>query len=221
MRYFFLIIGLLVGFSTAIADEEVKLIAPGWGDLKYSVPEAGTYSLPPLWNAADGEILLTNGKSAQLAEIYGHGKITVLSFIYTQCDDVNGCPLATFVLHSVKNRLKQYPELFDNLRLISLSFDPDNDTPESLQTYSKDFQQDNFEWLFATTESDKKLRPILNDYGQYVIRTKNEDGENAFAHMLRVYLIDKDQQIRNIYSTDFLHPELLIADIKTLLLESS
>ena len=72
-----------------------------------------------------------------------------------------------------------------------------------------------------TTSSEKALDPILNKYFQTVIRVKNEDGESeaAISHILRVYLIDKNKTIRNIYSVSFLHADLLINDIKTLLME--
>ena len=213
---------LMLLTASVNADREVQVMAPGWGDQQYEMPEPGSYKLPPFGHAGDGKVLLSDGQEANLKQIYGKEKITVLSFIYTQCDDANGCPLATFVLHSVKNRLKKHPELANSLRMVSLSFDPVHDTPATMTQYGKDFQQDNFEWLFATTKSEQQLEPILQAYGQSVMRVASLDSEiSTFAHMLRVFLIDEHQRIRNIYSTDFLHPELLIADIRTLLLENT
>ena len=43
---------------------------------------------------------------------------------------------------------------------------------------------------------------------------------DRFTHLLRVYLIDRDLQVRNIYSVSFLHPDILMNDLETLLLES-
>ena len=50
----------------------------------------------------------------------------------------------------------------------------------------------------------------------------DEHGEDTdkIAHMLRVYLIDRQKQIRNIYSVSFLHPDILMNDLETLFLES-
>ena len=68
----------------------------------------------------------------------------------------------------------------------------------------------------------KTLEPILDDYGQYTIREYDESGEYTgdFAHMLRVFLIDRELRVRNIYSVAFLHADILINDLETLLLES-
>ena len=62
--------------------------------------------------------------------------------------------------------------------------------------------------------------PILKDYDQPVIRKYNKDGgyDGVESHLLRVFLIDDKKLIRNVYNVDFLHADLLINDIKTLLL---
>lgn len=195
-------------------------LAPGYGQLGYDSPEAGSYSLPVLRPASDGEILKDDGSAARLYDLFGH-KIVLLSFIYSTCSDVNGCPLATAVLARIKSRLDLDPELAKNLRLISLSFDPIHDTPEIMRRYGNSFSGGAAEWLFLTAGSKQTLQPILENYSQSVLPEYNEKGEitGAFSHILRVFLIDKQKQIRNIYSAAFLHPDLLIGDIKTLLLE--
>jgi cytochrome c peroxidase len=49
----------------------------------------------------------------------------------------------------------------------------------------------------------------------------NEDGDYAgtMSHILRVYLIDRDRRIRNIYSAGFLHVDTVINDLRTLQME--
>ncbi len=200
-------------------DVAVEILAPGWGKLEYELPTPGSYDLPKIRKAADGEVLLPDGSQARLHD-YLHGKISVLSFIYTQCQDVNGCPLATFVLHSLKKSMKRHPHLSDAVRFVSLSFDFERDTPEVMGTYAEDFRDGESEWLFMTTGSDEELRPILKEYSQYVNKARDEEGGAIFAHILRAYLVDAGGYIRNIYSVDFLHPELLMADIETVLLET-
>lgn len=222
-----LVVGLAVFATadTAYAKKEdsakIKVLAPGWGDLKYDPPTPGSYELPKIRKAPEGgDILLSNGKPVRLSD-YFDDKLTILTFIYTRCNDVNGCPLATFVLHALQKSLHGRQDLEDKVRFISMSFDPDNDTPKALQEYATEFDQaSGHEWLFATTESDEKLKPILEGYGQYTFKMKSEDGKSAFAHILRAYLIDKEGYIRNIYSVDFLHPKILLADIETVILEN-
>ena len=55
--------------------------------------------------------------------------------MYTTCTDINGCPLATAVFHKIQQKLSKEPEVGKNVRLLSLSFDPKNDTPEIMKLY--------------------------------------------------------------------------------------
>lgn len=197
-----------------------QVLAPGWsGELTYPPPEPGTYVLPKIKRAGDGEVLLDDGRAARLSDYMGD-KHVLLSFVYTHCSDENGCPLATFVLHTIKSKLKKHPEVAGHLRLLSLSFDPVQDTPEVMREYGESFTGTGAEWQFMTTASTGKLAPILESYGQYVIPEVNEQGEETgqFAHILKVYLIDRQGWVRNIYSVSFLHADVLLADIKTLIM---
>ncbi len=206
-------------------------LAPGWGELSFTAPAAGTYALPSLGAAQDGRVLQANGDAANLHELMGD-KITVLSFVYRTCDDVNGCPLSTMVLYTLGNRIAKDPSLKDRLKLITLSFDPEFDTPGVMAEYGESIVGDAaLDWAFLTTESETQLAPILRDYQQSVVKDaylnqgdsdgqKPSDGRNRFSHILRVFLIDENKQIRNIYSLSFLHPDILVNDVKTLFLES-
>ncbi|HJX82085.1 MAG TPA: hypothetical protein VJ248_08640, partial [Candidatus Udaeobacter sp.] len=76
------------------------------------------------------------------------------------------------------------------------------------------------EWHFATAKSNATLESILNGYGQAVDKRSNpNDPQGPLYHVLRVFLIDRDGRIRNIYSSATLDPRLVLADVKTLLLE--
>ena len=138
-----------------------------------------------------------------------------MSFIYTSCPDVNGCPLATFVLGQVQQRLVKDESTRENVRLVSVSFDPANDTPDVMANYGRDFRRGSVDWHFLTAESEDSLDPILDDYDQFVIRDRDPDGKalSTMSHVLRVYLIDADKRVRNIYSPSFLHADLLHADL--------
>ena len=218
-------LALLAAFAagqTAIAhDPRPEILAPGWGILSYEAPAPGTYRLPPVMEAADGRVLLEDATSANLFDLMGD-RFVLLSFVYTRCTDVNGCPLAKAVFHLVRSRLKERPDLAAAARLVSVSFDPDNDTPEVMRAYGP-ASDDGVEWLFLTTRGRADLQPILDGYGQHTLREYDHNGDytGEFAHLLRVFLIDRDRRVRNIYSTGFLHPDILMNDLETLLLESS
>ena len=196
-------------------------LAIGYNPLPFTAPPVGSYSLPVLGNAADGAVITSDNKATQLQQFMGD-KLVLLSFIYSTCSDVNGCPLATAVFHKIHSRLQAQPQLKNQLRLLTLSFNPLHDTPSVMNTYGKSLQQANIDWQFLTTRSETELNPILHNYGQTVQKVIDKNGQftGTFSHNLRVYLIDKNKQIRNIYSVDFLHPDTLINDIKTLLIDA-
>lgn len=193
----------------------------GYSGLGYEAPKAGTYTLPPLFDAADGDVLTTDGRSARLFQYLGD-RVVLLSFIYSTCSDVSGCPLATAVFYRIKRRLEKEPALARQLRLVTLSFDPKHDTPEIMRLYGEGLKGSGVEWRFLTTADEEQLKPILSAYKQTIRREYDEQGRptGTFSHLLRVYLIDRKKRIRNIYSVSFLHPDLLVNDVKTLLLES-
>jgi cytochrome oxidase Cu insertion factor (SCO1/SenC/PrrC family) len=198
--------------------QQRQVLAPGYSALEFPAPAPGTYSLPSLGNAADGFLLDSAGRAVKLHELYNE-RTVVLSFIYTSCPDVNGCPLATFVLSRVQEQLATDESARSRVRFITVSFDPTNDSPDVLAEYGQHFRQGGVDWRFLTAESEEAIQPILADYDQSVIRDRGPNGKSltTMSHILRVYLIDEDKQIRNIYSPSYLHPDMLCADIRTVL----
>ena len=188
--------------------------------LEYAAPEPGSYQLPPLGKAGTGTVLDEQGRERSLEDYFGD-KFVVLSFIYTNCNDVNGCPLASFVLGQLQQRLSRDSRLADQVRMISLSFDPDFDTPVVMTKYGRQFNRDNYDWRFLTTGSTRQLQPLLQGFNQSVLKEYDESGEyrGVISHILRVFLLDKASQVRNIYSVSFLHADTVINDIRTLAME--
>ncbi|MGH8248954.1 MAG: SCO family protein [Gammaproteobacteria bacterium] len=194
--------------------------AAGYGALGFAPPQPGTYALPPLGQAGDGKVIDSGGATHRLHDLLGD-RIVVLSFIYSSCSDVNGCPLATFVLSKAQTPILDDMQLRDRVRFISLSFDPVHDTPKVMAVYGGRFAQPGIDWRFLTTASESELASILDAYDQWIGRALIADGRPAgkFTHLLRVFLIDQKRRIRNIYSTSFLHPDTLLSDLRTLSLE--
>lgn len=190
-------------------------------DYDYDPPVAGSYALPVIKVAPDGAIIDSDSKSLDLRQLT-HGRITVLSFIYTRCAAPKACPYAAGVLSQLHTLSANDKELATNMRLISLSFDPDYDTPQRLAEYSEAMreQKSGCEWQFVTAKSHAALESILRSYGQAVDQRSNpNDPQGPLYHILRVFLIDRAGRVRNIYSSATLDPRLVLADVKSLLLE--
>lgn len=179
--------------------------------------------MPVIKPAADGDVLDSTGRHRHLRELT-RGRITVLSFIYTRCAAARACPYATGVLRQLYKLSAENAELAKGMRLVSMSFDPNVDTPERMTAYAAlaDSGSSAAEWHFLTSRSKEELQPILDAYGQAVDKKKNPlDPTGPLNHTLRVYLIDADGNIRNIYSSDTLDPRLVLADVRTLFLEKA
>jgi len=202
-------------------DQAPVVLAPGYAELNFVAPPPGTYELPPLGYAGDGEVLTSSGERINLASLLGD-KPVLLSFIYTSCNDVNGCPLASYVLGQVAKRIVADDELKDRVRLLSLSFDPAHDTPPVMAEYATNFKPDGADWQFLTSAGESELGPILTAYDQSITQEYDDKGAatGRFSHILRVYLIDQRRRFRNIYSVSFLHADTIINDIKTILAEA-
>jgi cytochrome c peroxidase len=218
----FLVLAFAAGVVLAQAEPTPapKVLAPGWTALSYAAPAPGTYELPPLGRAADGDVLDTAGRPRHVYDFLGD-KVVVLSFVYRSCPDVNGCPLANFVLKGIEQRVLEDPALRDGVRLVSMSFDPTHDPPAAMHQYGATLAPEGADWAFLTTASEQALAPILKAYGQSVRKEYDENGKplGTLSHILRVYLIDKQKRIRNIYSSSFLHADTVTSDIQTVLRE--
>jgi cytochrome oxidase Cu insertion factor (SCO1/SenC/PrrC family) len=214
---------LIAAASVAAGLAALNSNANRTGEYDYDAPEPGTYTLPVIKPAADGLLLDSNGQSIRLAELT-RGRITVMSFIYTRCAAARACPYATGVLMQLHRESADDAALAHLLRLVSLSFDPINDTPRRMAAYSMIAAQRPAAapWHFVTTRSQAELQPILEAYGQAIDRKQNPtDPTGPLNHTLRVFLVDPAGNIRNIYSSGTLDVRLVLADVRTLALESA
>jgi cytochrome oxidase Cu insertion factor (SCO1/SenC/PrrC family) len=198
-------------------------IAPGrTEEYDYDAPEPGTYDLPVLQDASNGTVVAPDGKPVQLRDLFD-GRIAVLSFIYTRCSDPRACLRASGVLSELQQLSRQDKSVAGQLQLITLSFDPGYDTPEVMERYGRVFsrQDGGADWTFLTTRNYDELEPLLAAYGQRVDKRTRPSMFGPFQHTLRVYLIDSQKRIRNIYSYGLLDPRLVLADIRTLMMEEN
>jgi cytochrome oxidase Cu insertion factor (SCO1/SenC/PrrC family) len=203
-------IGVLHGVTAAPARQQ------------FVAPAPGSYRLESIQATPDGEVLDTDGTTAPLRR-YTTGKVTLLSFIYTYCVDPVGCPLAFQTFADLRTRLLAKPALARRVRFVSLSFDPTNDTPTALRHYGGPLASaaSPLRWHFLTTRNVATLRPIIAGFGQDVAVSLDAQGRptRLYNHLLKVFLIDARGSVREIYTTAFLMPDVILNDIQTLLME--
>ena len=192
--------------------------------LDFDPPRPGTYTLHRIMPAPDGEVLGVDGRAQRLSA-FTRDRITLLGFMYTSCVDPDGCPLASRVFDTLKQAIAASPALRGTVRFVTLSFDPARDSPAVMRRYAGSRVSDDgsgLRWSFLTTRSARELMPLVDAFGQdirYSVDKSSGRPRRELSHVLKVFLIDPAGFIREIYSSTFLHPQTVLNDIETLLLE--
>jgi protein SCO1/2 len=218
-----LAVAVILGAATAAVQGAVD---PGSGAaprMQFVPPPAGTYQLQRIQSTADALLQDGSGRYRHLSR-FTAGKITLLTFFYTYCADPLGCPFAHATLSDLRARVLARSGLAAAVRFVNVSLDPSTDTPAAITRYGAQFANNpRFEWRFFTAHSVSELLPVLDDFGQDVSVETDERGQptRTLHHMLKVFLIDREGVVREIYSLTFLQPDVIFNDIRTLSMEKS
>ena len=211
--------GALAG--SALAAGDVPPAGRSAGPDVSRLPAPGSYDLPRLFAAPEGDVLLPDGRTMKLGRILA-GRLSVVSFIYSYCRDPQGCPLAWQALDSVRKALLADPALARRAQLVTISFDPTNDTPEQMRLLGGPRIDDpRVRWWYLTTASVPHLLPLLDGFGQDVSVEHDDQGRptRTLNHLLKLFTVDSARQVREIYSVATLAPEAIINDLRTLMLD--
>jgi protein SCO1/2 len=150
------------------------------------------------------------GKKFQLND--AGGKVAVVTFIYTKCPDV--CPLFTANFASIQRALEQKQKKekksLDYL-LLTITTDPEYDTPAQLKSYAKHFKPDFSTWLFLTG-AKQELANLWKDFGVNV--RKSADGH--VQHTALTTVIDRRGMRRVDYYGDKWQEKELLEDLLSL-----
>jgi protein SCO1 len=189
--------------------------------MQFVPPAAGTYQLQRIQRVPDALLLDAHARAHPLRDLT-RGRVTLLTFFYTYCTDPWGCPFAYSLMMGLRERLLSQPGAGDRVRFVSISFDPTFDTPETLRLHAGAVRKDaRLPWEFLVARNMAELMPLLAEFGQDVRVERDQQGRplRAINHMLKLFLIDRSGVVREIYALDYLHPEMMVNDINTLLLE--
>jgi protein SCO1 len=160
------------------------------------------------------DFTLTNqdGKKISLADF--RGKALAITFIYARCPLPDYCIKMSTNFSDLANQLKTDAEWKDKVRLLSVSFDPENDTPTKLRAYGAGYlgNQDppDFSIWQLAVGSDAEVRKIADFFG--LDYSTDENNKTQINHNLRTAVIDPQGNVTKIYSGNEWTPsELLTA----------
>jgi cytochrome oxidase Cu insertion factor (SCO1/SenC/PrrC family) len=199
------------------AQAQAPSAASVGGELRYELPEVGSYELPVIQRVREHSLLGSTGERVPVLRARP-GAVTLVGFVYLHCADPTGCPLSLATLQRLDNALAAKPQLSGRVRLVTVSFDPVHDTPKAMAEL-RGRMAPRTGWRFLTAASEEELRPVLEDFGQDAVPLQTRAGSDAalFQHVAKVFLVDADGGVRNIYSAGFLDHRLLLRDVETLL----
>ncbi|GAA4725113.1 SCO family protein [Brevibacillus fulvus] len=138
------------------------------------------------------------------------GKVRLVTFIYTQCPDV--CPQTSKNMEYLQEKLKQENLFGDKVVFLSVTFDPEHDTPEVLRNYAEKFSYDPTGWIFLRGE-EQTVFDVAKQFGVGIM--KQPDG--LYVHTMRTFLIDGEGNMRRAYGmADEMDIDKIMADMEQL-----
>jgi len=143
-----------------------------------------------------------------LTSLKGHR--VALTFMYTRCPQPDFCPLMDRNFAAIQNEIKKTPGLGD-VRLVSVSFDPANDTPAVLQAHAKTLQADPAVWHFVTASAGD-IKGFTAKFG--VTAEPSDESPAVLTHNLSTAVIDAEGRLVKIRPGNMWTPADLIADLK-------
>jgi protein SCO1/2 len=142
------------------------------------------------------------GTSVTLANL--KGRPWVIDFIFTRCG--SQCPLMSRQMMSLQGWLSETKH--DEVKLVSVTVDPETDTPEKLSDYAKVYHADPKRWSFLTAEKLAIYDLITTGFKLGVEENKNRPIEEMFVHSNKFALVDPAGQIRGYYTPEE-EPEMM------------
>jgi protein SCO1 len=146
-----------------------------------------------------------NGNGVSLASL--RGKPVLVDFIYTSCP--GPCSTLTSKLVGVAKELG--PRLGPQIRMVSISVDPEHDTPKAMKDYAERLDADRSGWLFLTG-TPQQVNQVLTAYKLNRIR----ESDGSVTHMETLFLLGPNGRQRRIYNAVEVKPAVMSADAEQL-----
>ncbi|MDP2660715.1 MAG: SCO family protein [Dehalococcoidia bacterium] len=169
---------------------------------------------PPAQAAPQFSLVDQDGQEVTSADL--RGKVVLVDFIYTSCPDA--CPALEAIMDNVRRNLGDaFP---GKVNLVSVTFDPEYDTPAVLKRYASGAGWDISGWHFLTG-SQEDVASVNAAFGSiYQMQGENvgQGSARAFVHNTLIVLIDQDGKVRRHYSgPDLSTSPKILDDVRALL----
>ena len=176
----------------ASPDASMPAVAASSGD----APAAGGLVEPTaLWSEDGiGDFTLTERSGREVTKQDLLGEPWVVGFVFTRC--AGPCPKVTSQMKTLESQIG------DQAKLVTMTVDPDYDTPEILTRYAEAFDADKERWLFLTGDKETMYRYIEKHFRMPVQEMEGEDRKPGFEvlHTTNLLLVDSKGVVRGKYN---------------------
>lgn len=161
--------------------------------------------LPTVGPAPEFALTTQDGKRLALADL--RGKVGAVTFIYATCKDT--CPLLTAKMAMIQRKLGA--DFGPRVRFVSITVEPEVDTPAVLKAYAERFDANPAGWSFLTGTGDE-IQSVVRRYGAFAKRLAPGDVD----HLFLTSLIDRKGMLRVQYLGYRFDPDEMFRDLKAL-----
>lgn len=199
------------GQDTEVVLDHIVVVAQARPDYRpkaaYHVPTAGD-------EVPDFKLRNEQGREIHLSQF--RGKDLLITFIYTRCPLPNFCPLVTHNFATIEKDLAAEPALYAKTHLLSVSFDPEHDTPERLRAYGEEYIETNAKQAFAHWDFAVPQKPVLTEMAKFFDVGISNESDGTITHTMSTTLIDAHGKVVRFYSGNDWTPQQVMADVKKL-----
>lgn len=209
-------------------EVHAELVVDETADIPYWLEKIGIVALPnPDQPAIEEKVPEQIGKEVPNVPLTDHdgkpftfkdlrGKTVAVTFIYRECPLPEFCIKMSQYFSDMANTLAEDPDGKEKVRLVSISFDPERDTPEKLKQYGlgylgRDAKDDLTIWRLAVGK-DSDIRTIADFFGlEYKV---DENDKTQFGHNLRTAVISPEGKVTHLFTGSRWTPDELMSAVK-------
>jgi protein SCO1/2 len=206
--------------GTLVVDDlsswvEIASIVEGAPPISQNVDVPGEPK--PGTEVPDFGLVNQDGKRIHLSQY--RGKALLLTFVYTRCPQPDQCTLMSNNFAAIDQALQKQPETYDKTHLLTISFDPDYDTPKVLRSYGAShtgrYSDETFQhWEFASGTKDE-VKGVAQFFGlRYYHDTESNDEE--VIHSMRTAIVGPDGKVFKLYRGNEWKPEEVLGELRSL-----
>ena len=171
-----------------------------------AVTEAG--ALSPNDPVPDAAFVDQDGEARRFAEWRGHA--VALTFVFTRCPLPDFCPALDRSFARLQEQVKAEPGLAPKVRLLTVSFDPEHDTPAVLKRHAAALGADPTLWVYLTGEA-----AAVDAFGRrFGLSVEREGGDASLTHNLRTAVVDPSGRLVRIWRGSDWAPEDVAAVLR-------